>query len=63
MSRIYQHTLELLPQIKEMLAKGKTHKEIENALGADIIMAFEELEAMSLDPESYIKEYCQLCQD
>ncbi len=33
MSRIYQHTLELLPQIKEMLAKGKTHKEIENALG------------------------------
>ena len=33
MSRIYQHTLELLPQIKEMLAKGKTHKEIEDALG------------------------------
>lgn len=31
MSRIYQHTLELLPQIKEMLARGKTHKEIENA--------------------------------
>ena len=33
MSRIYQHTLELLPQIKKMLANGKTHKEIENALG------------------------------
>ena len=33
MSRRYQHTLELLPQIKEMLAKGKTHKEIEYALG------------------------------
>ena len=33
MSRIYQHTLELLPQIKEMLAKGKTHKEIEETLG------------------------------
>ena len=25
--------------------------------------SFEELEAMYLDPESYIKEYCQLCQD
>ncbi len=33
MSRRYQHTLELLPQIKEMLAKGKTRKEIEYALG------------------------------
>ena len=33
MSRIYQHTLEMLPQIKEMLAKGKTHKENEEALG------------------------------
>ena len=33
MPRIYQHTLELLPQIKEMLANGKTHKEIESALG------------------------------
>ena len=25
--------------------------------------SFEELEAMYLDPESYIKEYCQPCQD
>ena len=33
MARKYQHTLELLPQIKEMLAKGMTQKEVENALG------------------------------
>ena len=33
MSRKYQHTMELLPQIKEMLAKGMTQKEVENALG------------------------------
>lgn len=33
MARKYQHTKELLPQIKEMLAAGKTQKEIENALG------------------------------
>ena len=33
MPRRYQHTLELLPQIKEMLEKGKTHKEIEKTLG------------------------------
>ena len=33
MGRKYQHTMELLPQIKEMLAKGMTQKEIENALG------------------------------
>lgn len=33
MAREYQHTMELLPQIKEMLAKGMTQKEVENALG------------------------------
>ena len=33
MARKYQHTMELLPQIKEMLAKGMTQKEVENALG------------------------------
>ena len=33
MARKYQHTTELLPQIKEMLAKGMTQKEVENALG------------------------------
>ena len=33
MGRKYQHTMELLPQIKEMLAKGMTQKEVENALG------------------------------
>lgn len=33
MARIYQHTLKLLPQIKEMLTKRKTHKDILNALG------------------------------
>ncbi len=33
MARKYQHTLELLPKIKEMQGKGMTHKEIENALG------------------------------
>lgn len=33
MSRKYQHTLELLPQIKEMLNQGMTHKEIEKVLG------------------------------
>lgn len=33
MARKYQHTTELLPQIKGMLAKGMTQKEVENALG------------------------------
>ena len=33
MSRKYQHTKELLPQIKEMLAAGMTQKEAEDALG------------------------------
>mgnify|MGYP002071047964 FL=1 len=33
MARKYQHTMELLPQIKEKLAKGMTQKEVENALG------------------------------
>ena len=33
MSRKYQHTMELLTQIKEMLASGKTQKEVEAALG------------------------------
>ena len=33
MASKYQHTMELLPQIKEMLAKGMTQKEVENALG------------------------------
>lgn len=33
MPRRYQHTLELLPTIKEMLNQGKTHKEIETILG------------------------------
>ena len=33
MSRRYQHTLKLLPQIKEMLKQGMTQKEVEKALG------------------------------
>ena len=33
MSRKYQHTQELLPQIKNLLATGMTQKEVENALG------------------------------
>jgi len=33
MPRKYQHTMELLPQIKEMLADGMTQKEVEKALG------------------------------
>ena len=33
MARKYQHTMGLLPQIKEMLAKGMTQKQVENALG------------------------------
>ena len=33
MTRKYQHTIELLPQIKGMLAAGMTQKEVENALG------------------------------
>jgi len=33
MPRKYQHTLELLPQIKKMLEEGMTQKEVENALG------------------------------
>ena len=33
MPRKYQHIMELLPQIKQMLADGMTQKEVENALG------------------------------
>ncbi len=33
MPRKYQHTMELLPQIKQMLADGMTQKEVENLLG------------------------------
>ena len=33
MPRKYQHTMELLPQIKEMLASGMTQKEVEQKLG------------------------------
>lgn len=33
MSRKYQHTKELLPQIQEMLESGMTQKEVEAALG------------------------------
>ena len=33
MARKYQHTKELLPQIKEMLAKGMRQKQVEDALG------------------------------
>ncbi|MBQ5318358.1 MAG: imidazolonepropionase [Oscillospiraceae bacterium] len=33
MPKKYQHTLKLLPQIKEMISKGMSHREIENALG------------------------------
>ena len=33
MPRKYQHTMELLPQIKEMLKNGMTQKEVEAELG------------------------------
>ena len=33
MARKYQHTQQLLPQIKEMLEQGMTQKEVEAALG------------------------------
>lgn len=33
MARKYQHTMKLLPQIKEMMAKGMTQKQVEAALG------------------------------
>ena len=33
MARKYQHSQELLPQIKAMLESGMTQKEVENALG------------------------------
>ena len=33
MPRKYQHTMELLPHIKQMLSEGMTQKEVENALG------------------------------
>ena len=33
MARRYQHMMEPLPKVKEMLAKGMTQKEVENALG------------------------------
>ena len=33
MARKYQHTQQLLPQIKEMLEQGMTQKEVEDTLG------------------------------
>ena len=33
MARKYQHTMELLPRIKQMLSEGMTQKEVEDALG------------------------------
>ena len=33
MPRKYQHTMELLPRIKQMLSEGMTQKEVEDALG------------------------------
>ena len=33
MARKYQHTQELLPEIKELLANGMTQKEVEDRLG------------------------------
>ena len=33
MARKYQHMQELLPEIKELLAKGMTQKEVEDKLG------------------------------
>ncbi len=33
MPRKYQHTMELLPRIKQMLSAGMTQKEVEDALG------------------------------
>jgi DNA-binding transcriptional MerR regulator len=33
MPRKYQHTMELLPRIKQMLSEGMTQKEVEEALG------------------------------
>ena len=32
MPRKYQHTMELLPRIKQMLSEGMTQKEVEDAL-------------------------------
>ena len=33
MARKYQHTMELLPRIKQMLSEGMTQKEVEDSLG------------------------------
>ena len=33
MPRKYQHTMELLPRIKQMLSEGMTQKEVEDSLG------------------------------
>jgi len=33
MPRKYQHTMEILPRIKQMLSEGMTQKEVEDALG------------------------------
>ena len=33
MPRKYQHTMKLLPRIKQMLSEGMTQKEVEEALG------------------------------
>lgn len=33
MARKYQHTMEQLPQIKELLGKGMTQKQVEERLG------------------------------
>ena len=53
--------------------EDSTDEEMDEAIQQDIAYeiwelrddapSFEELEAMNLDPESYIKEYCQSCQD
>ena len=59
--------------LDELYDEDTPEEEIDEAIQEDIAYevwelrddapSFEELEAMNLDPESYIKEYCQPCQD
>jgi hypothetical protein len=59
--------------VRELYLKQHSKEEINEIIQEDIAFeiyevrddapSFGELEAMNLDPESYIKEYCQSCQD
>ena len=69
MPRKYQHTMELLPEIKEMLANGMTQREVKEKLG----LTGEMIEASGIfgkskkykckcgETNSEGTEYCKTC--